>query len=279
MATVAPHRVGTVPVAVRSRRDIMNTTARRVCIYCGPVMVVGWLVGFGISHFIVPPHPGASAHTIQSLFVHHTFRIRLGLTMTMFACALLVPFSAAIAAEMRRIEGRHQVLAATQVTSGAVVSLEFILPQMIWLSVAFRPSAVSPATLRMFDDMAWIMFVALISSAMVQSASIAFAAFIDRSPEPIFPRWFGYLNAWVTLFIAPCGIVQFFHHGAFAWRGLMGFYVPVAVYTIWIFACFFVLHRQLDRQPDEEEPLDPRVEARLTAVEADLRAVRSPATN
>jgi hypothetical protein len=81
--------------------------------------------------------------------------------ITTFAVALLVPFSAVIATQMRRIEGRHEVLATTQVTSGAVLSLEFIIPVMIWLTAAFRPSAVNASMIRLLDDMGWLMFVAV----------------------------------------------------------------------------------------------------------------------
>jgi hypothetical protein len=256
----------------------MNKTAQRVCIYCGPVMLVVWLAGFVIAHYIPPPHASASAHAIQSTFVHHTFRIRLGMVMTLFAVALLVPFSAAISAQMRRIEGPHQVLAATQVTSGAVLSLEFIVPVMVWLTAAYRPSAITPATIRMLDDMGWIMFVAVISSVIVQIASISFAVFLDKRPEPIFPRWYGYLNAWVAVLLAPAGIIVFFHHGAFTWRGLVGFFVPLTVYCIWMFSTTAMLIRALRRQETDAEAR-ATVEARLAALEAQLTAREAPVAN
>src|SRR5271170_135342 len=121
----------------------MNLTAQRVCVWAGPVMLVGWLAAFVFAGFIPPPHPGASAAFIQHKFVVDTFRIRLGLIVTLFAVALLVPFSAAISAQMRRIEGRHQVLAGTQICQGALLSLEFIVPLMVWLTAAYRPHAIS----------------------------------------------------------------------------------------------------------------------------------------
>jgi len=250
----------------------VNKTAQRVCVYCGPVMLVVWLTGFAIAHYIVPPHAGATATAIQSMYVHHTFRIRLGLIMSMFALALLVPFSAVFAAQMRRIEGKHEVLATTQVTSGAVLSLEFIIPFMVWLTAAYRPSSITPAMSRMLDDMGWIMFVCVISTVMVQIASIAFAVFLDKSDTPVFPRWFGYLNAWVALLLAPAGLIAFFHHGAFTWRGLMGFFLPLTVYTVWMFASVAVLLRAVNSQTVEVDPIDPGVEARFAELRSQLEA-------
>jgi hypothetical protein len=248
----------------------MNKTAQRVCIYCGPVMLVVWLAGFAIAHYIIPPHAGASAETIRNMYIHHDFRIRLGLVMTMFAVALLVPFSAVISTHMRRIEGRHSVLAGTQITSGAVLSLEFIVPVMVWLTAAFRPSAISPSMSRMLDDMGWIMFVAVISTVIVQIGSFAFAIFLDTRETPIFPRWYGYLNAWVALLLAPAGIIVFFHHGPFSWRGVFSFFLPLTVYTIWMFATTAMLLRAVDNQTaDEDEPAIPAsVATRLAALEA-----------
>jgi hypothetical protein len=250
----------------------VNKTAQRVCIYCGPVMLVVWLAGFAICHYIVPPHAMASAVAIRDNYIHHTFRIRLGLIMTMFAVALLVPFSAVFATQMRRIEGKHSVLAGTQITSGAVLSLEFIVPVMVWLTAAYRPSAISPSTSRMLNDMGWIMFVAVISTVIVQIASIAFAIFLDKRENPIFPRWFGYLNAWVALLLAPAGLIAFFHHGPFSWRGMIGFFLPLTVYSIWMFTSVAMLLRAVNNQTVEADEIDPGVSLRFAELEAQLAA-------
>jgi hypothetical protein len=233
-------------------------------------MLVVWLAGFVIAHYIVPPHAGATAESIRNMYIHHDFRIRLGLVMTMFAVALLVPFSAVISTQMRRIEGPHSVLAGTQITSGAVLSLEFIVPVMVWLTAAFRPAAISPSTSRMLNDMGWIMFVAVISTVIVQIGSFAFAIFLDKRQTPIFPRWFGYLNAWVALLLAPAGIIVFFHHGPFSWRGAFSFFMPLTVYTIWMFATFAMLLRAVDNQTEDEDvvTLPAGVAERIAALEA-----------
>lgn len=251
----------------------MNKTAQRVCIYCGPVMLIVWLTGFAISHYIIPPHANEGAEAIRNMYIHHTFRIRLGLIMSMFALGLLVPFSAVISTQMRRIEGKHSVLAGTQITSGAVLSLEFIIPFMVWLTAAYRPSLITPTISRMLNDMGWLMFVCVISTVMVQIASIAFAVFLDKRENPIFPRWFGYLNAWVAILLAPAGLIAFFHHGAFTWRGLIGFFLPLTVYTIWMFATFAMLLRAVNNQTVEDDEIDPGVELRLTALQAQLAAI------
>lgn len=250
----------------------MNKTAQRICIYCGPVMLIVWLSGFAIAHYIIPPHANASAEAIRNMYIHHAFRIRLGLIMSMFALALLVPFSAVFASQMRRIEGKHEVFATTQVVSGAVLSLEFIVPFMVWLTAAFRPSSITPAMSRMLNDMGWLMFVCVISTVMVQIGSIAFAVFLDKRENPIFPRWFGYLNAWVAVLLAPAGLIAFFHHGPFSWRGMIGFFVPLTVYSIWMFVSVAMLLRAVNNQTVQDDEIDPGVALRFAELEAQLAA-------
>lgn len=245
----------------------MNSTAQRVCVWCGPVMIVVWLGGFLIAGFLPPPDPGASAATIRDMFVDDTFRIRLGLLITMLAAALLVPFSAVIAAQIRRIEGPHQVLASTQLASGALLSVEFIVPIMVLLTAAYRPSEIDPSVVRMLDDMGWLMFVAVTSSAIVQIASIAFAILLDKRARPVFPRWAGYFNAWVAILITPPSLVVFFHHGPFAWRGLISFFFPLTVYATWLITMTVLTYRAVEAQADEA-PSEASVEARLAALEA-----------
>jgi hypothetical protein len=245
----------------------MNKTAQKVCIWMGPVMCVGWIAGFLIAHYLPPTAPGASAQAVQHLFVHHTFRIRLGMVFVMLFSALLVPFSAVIAAQMRRIEGRHEVLATTQLASGALLSVEFIIPAMVWLAAAYRPASLDPQTLRLMDDLGWILFVAVISSVLVQTASIAFAILLDKSDKPVFPRWAGYLNAWVTVGLSPTPLIVFFHRGVFSWDGAIAFFIPLTVYCVWMVTMTVLLYRAVNEQTEAETEVDTTLEARIAALE------------
>jgi hypothetical protein len=101
--------------------------------------------------------------------------------------------------------------------------------------------------MQMLNDMGWLMFVAVISSVIVQIVSIGIAILIDHRPEPIFPRWVGYLNLWVAAGLTPLGIVVFFKDGPFAWNGLFGFYIPLACYVVWMGVMFFVLLKAVDK--------------------------------
>lgn len=215
-------------------------------------MLVLWIVSFvALAGFIPPPSPEKTAAQVLAKYAGHTDAIRLGLMITLFASALLVPFSAAISAQMRRIEGAGAPLAATQLCSAALLSVEFIVPIMVWQTAAFRFDTESARMTQMLNDMGWLMFVAVISSVIVQILALAAAIFTDEREEPVFPRWAGYFNVWVALVLAPAGVIVFFKHGPFAWNGLLGFYLPLTSYCVWMFVTFALLRRAIDQESAE----------------------------
>jgi hypothetical protein len=73
---------------------------------------------------------------------------------------------------------------------------------------------------------------------------------MDRSTRPLWPRWVGYLNLWIALSGAGGGLAVFFKHGPFAWNGLVGFYIPIAAFTVWIAVMTYYMHVGISRQFD-----------------------------
>jgi hypothetical protein len=238
---------------------VMRAQVQRALTWTGPVMFVLWVVSWIlIARWIPPPSPNRSADDVVEKFRDHTELIQVGMLITLFASALLVPFCGVIAAHMRRIEGYGGgALSNIQLTSAAVLSLEFIIPLMVWLTASYRVDDTSAETIRMLNDMGWLMFVVVISSAEVQLLCIAAAIFLDRRPEPVFPRWAGYLNLWVVVGLLPAAFVVFFKDGPVAWNGLVGFFIPLTSYGIWMFTMFVLLRRAIDAELAEEE-LDGR---------------------
>jgi hypothetical protein len=80
----------------------------------------------------------------------------------------------------------------------------------------------------------------------------------------VWPRWAGYLNFWVALGGAGGGLAVFFKTGAFAWNGLIGFYIPVTTFILWIITMTVLMHRWTVRG-SVGEPEPSRAEAALTA--------------
>jgi hypothetical protein len=240
----------------------MSTKVQLACAWTGPIMVVIWVVSFiAIAGYIPPPSPREGAQQILRFYATDTNLIRLGLLLTMFASALLVPFAAVIAMQMKRIEGRRPVLAYIELAQGTLLSLEFIVPIMVWQAAAYRPTPERLHVIHTLSDMGWLMFVGVISTVCMQVAVFGIAVLMDTREEPIFPRWLGYYTLWTALLLAPAGIVVLFKHGPFAWNGLLAFWMPLTVFCVWVVVTFIWLVRAV--RADQPETVEAAAEAVL----------------
>jgi len=254
----------------------MSVRNQQVCAWMGPAMIVVMLVAFLIAGFIPPPAPHKSADAIAHMFRAHTSRIRLGLVMTMFGSALLTPFVAVITVQMRRIEGRHTPLAYVQLALGALLALEFVIPVMVLQAAAFRPE-LSATTIRTLDDLGWLLFVGAPSTAALQAIALGIAILQDRRPDPVFPRWGGYLSIWCALLFTPGGIIVFFKHGPFGWNGLLTWWLGLTAFGIWLVAMTLLLLRAIAHQQREEStaaPDGPADQQRVDQLAAEVAALR-----
>lgn len=226
---------------------VLEAKVQRVLIWTGPLMLILWLVSFSLAGFLPPHKPSASADQIMDLYNAHPTMIRVMMVITMAASALLVPWCIAIAGQVRRIPG-GKALATTQMISCSLLSLEFIYPVGIWMATAFRSDDRPADVTRALNDVGWILFVLVIWSVWIQMLAIAAAVLIDNRPEPILPRWVGYLSLWVAVIIIPAGLVLFFKTGPWAWNGLVGFWIPLCALVIWILAMTWTVHQAITKQ-------------------------------
>ena len=237
------------------------------CAWAGVAFLATYLVFFlGVAQWIPPQPPSWSADQVANLYRDHTTGIRVGQVGAMFASFLLFPLWALISAHIARIElarGRLPVLALIQFGCAVLLQVFFVLCSMLWLIAAFRPE-ISPENLRVLHDAGWLIFVMVAPGYLFQMICIGVAAFMDTDPDPVIPRWAGYLHLWVGLSGLGGSLAVFFKDGPFAWNGAVGFYLPVAVFAVWLVVITRLLHRRAlrdetagDRVPANEAGLSP----------------------
>jgi hypothetical protein len=231
----------------------MSISSQRACAWCGPALTVIFFIGFWlVAGFIPPPAPHEGANQIAGFFQHNTTRIHLGLLITMMASALVGPWATSIAVQLKRIEGRYSPLAYLELGLGAILILEFIVPLMIWQGIDFRPYASPDVTLRL-DDIAWLMFVGVVSTGILQAIVIGAAILKDKHEQPILPHWIAYVNFWCALAFVPGGLIVFFKHGPFGWNGLISWWMLLTAYWIWTVAnSYAVLKHAIPHQQHED---------------------------
>jgi hypothetical protein len=228
----------------------MSKRLQLLCVWAGPVFAVAYGICFwGIARFIPPPSPSMDAAHVAALFESHRTQIRLGMLLGMVASFLLFPFFSVISVQIARIEQRHPVLAMMQFGGAVLLEAFFVLCSMVWIVATFR-TELDPGSVRLLNDLGWLMFVMVFPGYVMQLSCIAVAAFIDRSDHPVWPRWAGYLNLWIALSGAGGGVAAFFKHGPLAWNGVIGFYVPLSMFAIWICVMTYLMHTGITRQYD-----------------------------
>lgn len=221
----------------------MTERQQRLCIWAGISFAPVFLVGFAIvAGFIPPPAPTMSADEVAHLFVHDRGRIRIGIWIATTAAPLLAFYVAAISHQIRRISGSDSPLATAQLIAGSCLILEFIFPQMVWQTAAYR-SERSAETIQTLNDLAWLPFVGVVGTAIVQMAIIAIVVLHDHRPEPLLPRWSAYLSIWAALGVASGSLVVFTHTGPVAWNGLLAWYLLCVAFFVWMVAMTWLMLR------------------------------------
>jgi hypothetical protein len=232
------------------------------------LFLIGWVV---LAGFVPPPSPADSAEHIAQLFRDRLLSIRIGLVLSIFASALLLPWGGAICAQMLRIEGQRAPLVWGWIAAQGCVVIEFVYPCTFWLVAAFRPE--DAPRVQTFNDLGWLPFLGIVCTGMFQMVALAVLALRDRRTAPVFPRWFAYFQLWCAVGVGLTFGVYIFKSGPLARNGILGFWVPVTVYFIWVIVTTIVTARAIgdDDESDCKVALLDRV-AHLERAFAELVA-------
>jgi hypothetical protein len=231
-----------------------NHRGEQLCAWCGPALIVLFATGLLLAGLWPPPRPTASPAEITAFYTDHLLRTRIGLCLMMAGIALLIPWGASIAVQTNRIRSVSPVYTYVQVAAVAVSTMIGVLSIVIWGTVAFRPDELAPETTRALNDLAWLFFVFDWSPLFVWYASVALAIFGDRAESPIFPRWSGYVGVWVALLSVPGGVVILFKTGPLAFNGIIGIWIPLGVFFIWILVMTRLVIAAIKRRGEASEP-------------------------
>ena len=246
-----------------------SRTVRLACVYCAYVFVVLFGIGFvGFAGFLPPPSPAVSADEITRFLFDDVVAVRVGLCIQLFASALLLPWGAAVASQIKQVEGRFSPLAYAWIAATGCIVMEFLFPAMFWAAAVFRPED-SPELIRKFNDLAWLPWLGIISTGVVQALALAIVAFTDTSTRPAYPRWFGYFQVFVAITLSPADLDLFLKTGPIAWDGVVTFWLPVTAAFAWIVVTTAMTARAVKAAPDpDDEHAD--LAARIAALESAL---------
>lgn len=212
-----------------------------------PFCIAFFLGAGGLAHWVPPPSPGKGAHEVADIYAGRTTSIRIAACLMLFTGLTSSTFIAVLVKYVRRVEGGWGVLTTTQLVAGVWFPFVVWMPWMFAEAAAFRPDR-SPEITQALNDIFWLCALGLVGGVVVQAIVLAVATFLDHGADPIFPRWFGYLNLWYALLAIPGGTIVFFHSGPLAWNGLVGFWIPVGAFGFWMVSMMWVLFKAIDHE-------------------------------
>ena len=215
-------------------------------IWCAPIfsamVLVGWL---GIAHFWRPAPADLGPEATKEFFtVTHRTGMIWGNSILLVACVFLVIASIQFGLVLAEIEGRRPLWSITTAVGGILIALIVFLDATFWISAAYRPAAGADVVVAL-NDLSWLGFLlgwVFLSLQMVASALVTLG---DRSPNPAIPRWVAKLSLVGAALLACAGGPAFTHTGPFAYHGLLAFYMPMAIWGLWLDAHAFYLRRAL----------------------------------
>lgn len=230
----------------------MTEVNRRVqvfCAWCGPAFAVLLFGGWGFMGGFIPLiGAGNSAQHVASLYAEHQTLHKVGLILGMVGVFLTIPYFLVISLQMRRMERGTPVLAILQLLSGIIVTVVLMIPMLLFVGGAFRPER-PPELTQLMNDISYVMLILPWPPILGQLFAIGLAVLNDHNEERIFPRWTAGYQFWVAFLLLPASLIIFFRTGPFAWTGLIGFWIPAAVFGSWYLVMTWVVLRAIRTEP------------------------------
>jgi hypothetical protein len=229
------------------------------CAWCGPAFVVLLFGGWGLmGNFIPLIPPSDTPAQVAAAYGENPVVQRIGLILGMVGIFLTIPFFLTISMQMRRMERRLPLLSVLQFASGIIVTVVLIIPMLLFIGGAFRPER-APELTELVNDLSYVMLILPWPPIIGQLGAIAVAVLTDRNMNtpagPIFPRWVAYYQVWVGVLLLPASLIIFFKTGPFAWTGIVGFWIPAAVFGTWYLIMTKLLLAAIRREAEEDRAL------------------------
>ena len=205
----------------------------RIAAWGGPFCALLFGIGLMMSGFIPPPSPLLDANEVAAHYAEHAIAIRSGMVLSLFGIVGWIALVGAIASQMKRQEASSSLPLHLQLSAGVIGVLTVMFPVMIFAIAAFRPERPAALT-QLLNDAGWLIIIPAFPTFIAQFSAIAAGIFADKSNTPPYPRWVGYFNIWTAILFIPGGFAYFVRRGAFAWDGILAFWLAAAAFFFWL---------------------------------------------
>jgi hypothetical protein len=226
-----------------------SITSQKAGIWCtwifSALTVIGWL---GIAHFYQPAPADLGLDATKLWFSEeHRIGTVVGCTIFYIACGLLAPGSIQFGLMLAKIEGNRPLWSLTTAACGLFISLIIFFNACAWIVAAYRPETGADV-IQAFSDWAWMAFLLGWFYLALEMVATAVVEFMDKREQPMVPRWFSWLTLFGAVTLLSAAGPAFFKSGPFAYHGLLGFYMPMVVWGVYLNVTAWFMYRELDRE-------------------------------
>jgi hypothetical protein len=208
-------------------------------------------------------NPAWNAEQVAAWYVHNQGKIKWGAVLASWTGAFLLPIFVVLAIQMARVEnGVWKVWSALTLVSGALTSLFLALPPLFWGVAAYTAPRKDPEVTTLMHELASLTMTTtdqFYIFAWIAVTVVALRPATQLVKNNPFPRWWGYTSLWIAIMFEAGAIAFIPRSGPFAWNGLLVFWSPFVLVTVWIIIQCRLMFRALRLQIDE--PADELADA------------------
>jgi hypothetical protein len=233
----------------------------RLCAWCGPIFLVGYLVSWAVMGYNLPPfEPSISATDLYAHYVNNNTRIRAAFVLSVFFIPFYFVFSSVVSRLMQRIEGADGPLSITEQMGGATTVVVGMVAGICWLTAGYRIEERTPETVRLLHDFGWLFFDTTYMVTALQMVAMAIVFLMDRRSKPLIPNWLCWYTLAVVVAFFPLSLLPFFYKGPFAWSGIFCYWISLGSWFVWVIMLSYNVFKAINRLEQEElAGFEPRV--------------------
>jgi hypothetical protein len=223
--------------------DGFNPAVLKFCAWTGVFFCFLWpfsaiVVSGGV--YILPPSAADAATKTVADYTHNIFGMRLAATLFIFASMFYTTWGMVVSFMAKKIEGDYPILFYIQMIAQACNVVVVMLIGYFFGAAAWRAGEVPPEITQVLNDIGWLGVLFTGAPFAVYQIALAVVTFSDKSENPVYPRWSGYLNLFTSIFMIEAALILFFKTGPFSQNGLFVFYVPMIIFFVWILTFSFL---------------------------------------